>query len=138
MIIVGLNANLRAFSPWSIYNGTCWTCQPRADFPLVFPSDFYSGSLLSYMMLSSPYTCPQFRIGMVHMAGAVSSRLAFRVAASRTAYSFSSSNNGLQQSKPIFARVLSRVFLDFPGSASFQYRLIRARQAQRMTPFSLL
>lgn len=34
--------------------------------------------------------------------------------------------------------VLSGDFLDSPGSASCQYRLIYARQPQRMIPFSLL
>lgn len=30
MIIAGLKANLRAFSPWLIYNSTCWACQVRS------------------------------------------------------------------------------------------------------------
>ena len=40
MIIVGLKANLRAFSPCFIYNSTCWACQVRTGFLLVFPGDF--------------------------------------------------------------------------------------------------
>lgn len=32
MIVVGLKANMRAFSPWFIYNSTCWACQVQECF----------------------------------------------------------------------------------------------------------
>lgn len=66
MIIAGLKANLRAFSPWLIYNSTCGMSSTERDFRTLLSDISYSGSLPSYMMLNSPYTCPQFRIGMVH------------------------------------------------------------------------
>ena len=67
------------------YNGCQFACQQRADLSARFCcSQPYIGSRSSYMIDNSPYTCPQFRIAMLHffVASKVARYKAFRSARS--------------------------------------------------------
>lgn len=68
MIITGLNVLSWTFSPCFIYNSN-YCRMSRAGGKSAcgnWAGLAYSGNLPSYMMLSSPHTCPQFLIGMDH------------------------------------------------------------------------
>lgn len=68
MMMKGERLELLAFLPHFIYNSYFWVCQEQVVFSacLTDMAAFYSGNRPSYMILSSPYTCAQFRIVDVH------------------------------------------------------------------------
>ena len=66
--------------------GWQWQADPTKRIcPVIAPDLFYSGKRSSYKILSSPYTCPQLRIGRVHflVASNVAKYKAFSNAVSR-------------------------------------------------------